>query len=394
MSSTYKGSTTIRDINDFKSIFKKYHLWEDINNKRRKLVFIDGYVLFVNGSEWLYEILDCDNDQLVTTIELRMHEGKVLSGRYLSFASKIPRTFHVQRYQNDQELVLTVDNDILQLYPHRFTIERHPVADKYRAVEALSDPLLQYYSKKRMRFLSIQLYDKDQDILSARIKKRSRVLPDFDALKAFIGNGAVIADTYAQSTQQSQQYIYMDSGRLLFRIENCHCTNKSKYYKHVVRSMTATYELLSMDENGFIKCKLLSDKDNEYTFTELHVTEVNDSHVPYLCIRFINTESRFSNTYEEHFFYSENRPEEQEANCFIATCVYGTYDCPEIWTLRRFRDHYMLHYWYGRLFIKLYYRVSPIFISFFGNRESCKNKMRKLINYIVKKIRVDFDLST
>ena len=27
-----------------------------------------------------------------------------------------------------------------------------------------------------------------------------------------------------------------------------------------------------------------------------------------------------------------------EDGCYIATCVYGSYDCPEVWTLRRFRD--------------------------------------------------------
>ena len=25
--------------------------------------------------------------------------------------------------------------------------------------------------------------------------------------------------------------------------------------------------------------------------------------------------------------------------CYVATCVYGSYDCPQVWTLRRFRDN-------------------------------------------------------
>ena len=25
--------------------------------------------------------------------------------------------------------------------------------------------------------------------------------------------------------------------------------------------------------------------------------------------------------------------------CYVATAVYGSYDCPEVWTLRRFRDY-------------------------------------------------------
>ncbi|MGM9795661.1 MAG: TFIIB-type zinc finger domain-containing protein [Candidatus Aphodosoma sp.] len=39
--------------------------------------------------------------------------------------------------------------------------------------------------------------------------------------------------------------------------------------------------------------------------------------------------------------------------CYIATCVYGSYNCPEVWTLRRFRDNTLYKTWYGRTFIKI-----------------------------------------
>ena len=47
------------------------------------------------------------------------------------------------------------------------------------------------------------------------------------------------------------------------------------------------------------------------------------------------------------------------SGCYIATCVYGSYDCPQVWTLRRFRDYTLDETWYGRLFIKCYYVISP-----------------------------------
>ncbi|MDR0918559.1 MAG: hypothetical protein LBM93_04840 [Oscillospiraceae bacterium] len=31
--------------------------------------------------------------------------------------------------------------------------------------------------------------------------------------------------------------------------------------------------------------------------------------------------------------------------CYIATAVYGSYDCPEVWTLRRFRDYILAPKW-------------------------------------------------
>lgn len=56
-----------------------------------------------------------------------------------------------------------------------------------------------------------------------------------------------------------------------------------------------------------------------------------------------------------------------KAGCYIATCVYGSYDCPQVWTLRRYRDSVLSKSWYGRAFIKLYYKVSPILVKWFGN---------------------------
>lgn len=58
----------------------------------------------------------------------------------------------------------------------------------------------------------------------------------------------------------------------------------------------------------------------------------------------------------------------QQGGCYIATCVYGSYDCPEVWRLRRYRDYYLKNKWWGRLFIKLYYFISPKLVSTFGKR--------------------------
>lgn len=69
--------------------------------------------------------------------------------------------------------------------------------------------------------------------------------------------------------------------------------------------------------------------------------------------------------------------------CYIATCVYGSYDCPQVWTLRRFRDYTLDKIWYGRLFIKCYYAISPTFVKWFGNtkwfRRFWKSKLDKIV---------------
>ena len=53
--------------------------------------------------------------------------------------------------------------------------------------------------------------------------------------------------------------------------------------------------------------------------------------------------------------------------CYIATCVYGSYDCPQVWVLRRFRDNYLDKTSIGKVFICLYYTVSPYLVKLFGN---------------------------
>ena len=69
--------------------------------------------------------------------------------------------------------------------------------------------------------------------------------------------------------------------------------------------------------------------------------------------------------------------------CYVATCVYGSYDCPEVWTLRRFRDDTLGSTWYGRLFIHLYYAISPTLVKWFGNTNWFKNLWRGTLNRMV-----------
>lgn len=53
--------------------------------------------------------------------------------------------------------------------------------------------------------------------------------------------------------------------------------------------------------------------------------------------------------------------------CYIATSVYGSYDCPQVWTLRRFRDDSLAQTHAGRLFIRSYYAISPTLVKYFGD---------------------------
>lgn len=51
--------------------------------------------------------------------------------------------------------------------------------------------------------------------------------------------------------------------------------------------------------------------------------------------------------------------DERKDGCYIATAVYGSYDCSQVWVLRRFRDYRLKSNHFGRAFVSLYYAISP-----------------------------------
>lgn len=76
-------------------------------------------------------------------------------------------------------------------------------------------------------------------------------------------------------------------------------------------------------------------------------------------------------------------PQESTGGCYVATAVYGSYDCPQVWTLRRFRDYTLAQSWYGRAFIRTYYAISPILVEWFGHtnwfKKMWKGKLDRLV---------------
>lgn len=83
---------------------------------------------------------------------------------------------------------------------------------------------------------------------------------------------------------------------------------------------------------------------------------------------------------------TSNTDTSSSSGCYVATAVYGSYDCPEVWTLRRFRDFTLDETWYGRLFIKAYYATSPTFVKYFGNVKLFKSQGKKLLDIFVAKL--------
>ena len=72
--------------------------------------------------------------------------------------------------------------------------------------------------------------------------------------------------------------------------------------------------------------------------------------------------------------------------CYIATAVYGSYHAPEVLTLRRFRDEVLSNSIFGRLFIRLYYLLSPPLAEKLKTRHRINRIVKTCLDKLVKKL--------
>lgn len=77
----------------------------------------------------------------------------------------------------------------------------------------------------------------------------------------------------------------------------------------------------------------------------------------------------------------------QKRGCYVATAVYGSYDCPEVWTLRRFRDYNLSSTELGCAFIKHYYTISPTCVKNFGSTKVFNYLFKTILDKMVNKLR-------
>lgn len=90
--------------------------------------------------------------------------------------------------------------------------------------------------------------------------------------------------------------------------------------------------------------------------------------------------------YFEFMTVMGKEPNGGAGGCYVATAVYGSYDCPEVWVLRRYRDGVLRRTWYGRAFIRLYYAVSPAVVKWFGKKEWFTKLFRTPLDRMVQNL--------
>jgi len=89
----------------------------------------------------------------------------------------------------------------------------------------------------------------------------------------------------------------------------------------------------------------------------------------------MRTERRGSNTAQT----SPTTQKSPEEGCFIATACCGTHESSEVTVLRCFRDDVLTTCVLGRLFIAVYYRLSPPVAAWLASHKIVRSYVRSLL---------------
>ena len=88
----------------------------------------------------------------------------------------------------------------------------------------------------------------------------------------------------------------------------------------------------------------------------------------------------------DHGLFGGYQHKNTKEGCYIATCVYGSYESPQVMTLRRFRDNTLSKTFLGRLFIRAYYSLSPALVKRFGGNKSFRAFFKALLDRVVNRL--------
>jgi hypothetical protein len=71
------------------------------------------------------------------------------------------------------------------------------------------------------------------------------------------------------------------------------------------------------------------------------------------------------------------------SGCYIATMAYGSYEHPQVMILRKFRDDVLLCSFIGKLFVKVYYFISPKLVIILKNQNTINTIIRKMLDKFI-----------
>jgi len=217
--------------------------------------------------------------------------------------------------------------------------------------------------------------------------------------------GKHFTDDYCVETASKVSNCYMEiANRLydaaMFSYNKADNGDKEKYTKELIDRCSYAIRIFYDVGNALTYEHYAYHYDKR--LVELGVAILKDGYAKYLevyaqskCCCDMELGYKLATTIMEHdktfvpakFIKKPKEPKKRNNGCYIATCVYGSYDCPEVWVLRRFRDSVLAKSVLGRLSINFYYAVSPRLVSKFGKSNLFRKIWQKPLNALVSLLR-------
>ena len=149
--------------------------------------------------------------------------------------------------------------------------------------------------------------------------------------------------------------------------------NSHQGYMDFIKSMAESYVSFSEGYNARLNIYGHYLTDNAITARKISLNRIKKD-LP---------ESLFANVDESRI----NNEKKGNGGCYIATAVYGSYDAPEVLVLRQFRDNTLSATALGRLFIKIYYRLSPPIADRLRNAKRINGFVRSILDKWVNNLK-------
>jgi len=211
-----------------------------------------------------------------------------------------------------------------------------------------------------------------------------------------------VIDEYYETTIEEKEAIIKQVSNYVLKLLNTNFTFTQ--YKNGYGVVTSTNEaetrLVMANANGAFVDELVSiaRKHNERYINELIIVHCAMAFaIPKINVNKIMYENVIAEAHERihlsdpsykipEVHMPDNPNDNSGGGCYIATAVYGSYDCPQVWVLRRYRDFTLGRNAFGRTFVRAYYALSPMLVKWFGEVTWFRSLWRVVLDRKIEKL--------
>ena len=252
------------------------------------------------------------------------------------------------RISVDMEVVKRVKD---QEFPHYLGVTISPAVRNYLTDSSLSIEL-KYVASNYIMFASIlafleqekEIDGEDLSLISEHIDSENR--------------DELLSEHFKNKYEGKDEKIYLDISNRIRPV--------IKYGFSIYGSYKSARGDVSINTNHINTFKMMMGKE----FVQKAYTDISSNELSFTAN---NTDSSKSSS--------------GKSGCYIATCVYQGYNVEQVYCLRRYRDYYLKSHLFGRMFIRLYYFVSPTLVKLFGKTKLFNNIFRPFLDKKVEKLK-------